>query len=143
MKKFYINLLCTAALVAAMGFAGCSNMDGGKQTTQSGVELTQQQADEKCPDGKCPEKDEKSAPSRDIEGEDDNKEQDGCPDKGDCHKRHGHGKGKKGKRGRIIAPRGSADSFRRKPKHPKLPKDEQGEDDVILPDPSVETVPEN
>lgn len=121
MKKFYLSFICTAALIAAIGFAGCSDMGGGKQTTQRDIEVTQQQVED-CPDGECPE---------DTQNNGKNGE---CPD-GKCPNKNG--KGKKGRHGKFVMPKERFSSHRRKPKHPKLPV-QPPEDDVIIPDPPVE-----
>ena len=134
-------MICTAALVAAIGISGCSDMDGGKQTTSRGVEITQQQTDncpdgnckdsinkDECPDGNCPNGENKDeCPDGNCK---DGKSKDECPD-GNCPKK------KKGKRGKPILPRGRFNNHRRKPSHPKLPV-QPPEDDIIIPDPPVE-----
>ena len=154
MKKTVFSIICTAAIIAAMGIAGCSESDGGKQTNQRDVEIIQQTADEpcpdgncpdsecpdgqcpdgKCPDGQCPEKDGREAPSED--GATKNGEE--CPDK-NCPK-----KGKKNRRrARFILPRGDCAESRKKPRHPKIPLNPGHGEDIILPDPPVEEVPQH
>lgn len=59
MEKIKLSLICTAALMLAIPFAGC--MGGGdsgnaaKQDVEPRIE-TQLEENEDCPDGKCPEK---------------------------------------------------------------------------------------
>ena len=148
MKKFYLSLICTAALVAAMGFAGCKIPEGSRQITQSDAEVMQQQADNNCPDGNCPEDYDDVTPN-DDNGENPGKDENDCPD-GNCPEkdRHGrdfkrHPKGRKGKRGRFVLPRGSFSHDKRKPKLPKLPVQPPEGDDIIIPDPPVDRVPQN
>lgn len=125
MKKLYLKLICTAALLAALPLAGCSSA-GGKQTTQSEAEIITRQADDSCPDNDC-----KDGDCKDECPEDDKDCKDGCPD---CPKkkfpRHG-------KRGKDVAPKGNY-KRRKPPVHPKLPKEPPKDDDIILPDPPVE-----
>lgn len=125
MKKLYLKLICTAALLAALPLAGCSSM-GGNQTTRNDTRIITRQADENCPNGDCP------------DSENDGDCKDGCPENkeedgnDECPKRP-----KKRKRGRAVFPRGSF-SERKKPFPPKKPIVPPEDDDVILPDPPVE-----
>lgn len=71
MKRIKLSIICTAALMLAIPFAGCMHSDSGN-ATKDGMEqkiITQQDENDGCPDGQCPEnKDGKN---------------DGCPD-GKC-----------------------------------------------------------
>lgn len=138
MKKFYLSIICTAALLAALPLAGCSSM-GGNQTTQNDREIITRQSDETCPDENCPNDD-----CPDCENDKDGDRQSGCPD-GTCpdgKENDGNGEcpecPKKRKRGRAVAPRGSFREHRRHRFPPKKPVAPPEDDDIILPDPPVE-----
>ncbi len=128
MKKTYIKLICTAALLAALPIAGCTNMDKGKRTTQNDDTVILQTADETCPDGDCEDDGCPDCPENGDSGKDD------CPD-GKCPEKHGK---RKRRRGHAVIPK---ESFRkhRKPHHPpKLPVDPPKDDDIVLPNPPVD-----
>ena len=151
MKKLYSSLICTAALVAAMGIAGCSESDGGKHTTQRNSEIMQQLIDnatrnKDCPeDGKCETEQEENLDVQ-VENGDSGDCKDDCPEKdekcpdGKCPK---EGKNRAKGRHRAVFPRGRFNGDRRNPKHPKLPVEPPHDDDIILPDPPVEEEPQN
>ena len=135
MKKLYFKLICTAALIAALGVCGCSDMNGDKQTSPKDIDVTQQRVNESNPDDGCPDDNEHDkngdCPDGDCDGDD---KKDECPD-GNCPNKDG--KGKNGKRTKPGAPKGRFGSIRKRPTHPKLPV-KPPEDDVILPDPPIE-----
>ncbi|MDE7076885.1 MAG: hypothetical protein K2O62_06150 [Clostridia bacterium] len=90
MKKIKLSIICTAALLLALPFAGCMHADSGDTATQGTTQLTQEVKDEKttedeCPDGDCDDDDGK-CPGEECP---DDKCPDGdgdCPD-GKCPKR--------------------------------------------------------
>lgn len=85
MKKIKLSIICTAALLLALPFAGCMHADSGDTATQGTTQLTQEVKDEKtaedkCPDGDCDDNDD-DCPDGGCPGSDSN---DGkCPKDGD------------------------------------------------------------
>ncbi|MDE5789436.1 MAG: hypothetical protein K2H78_03350 [Clostridia bacterium] len=83
MKKIKLSIICTAALLLALPFAGCMHADSGDTATQGTTQLTQEVKDEKtaeddCPDGECP-------GDGDCDDKDDKCPDGRCPkDGGDC-----------------------------------------------------------
>lgn len=80
MKKIKLSIICTAALLLALPFAGCMHADSGDTAKQENTQLTQEVKDEKtadddCPDGDCDDNDGKCP-----------EDNDDCPD-GKCPKR--------------------------------------------------------
>ena len=97
MKKIKLSIICTAALLLALPFAGCMHADSGDTATQGTTQLTQEVKDEKtvdddCPDGDCDDNDDE-CPDGDCDDNDDDcpdgkcpKDGEDCPD-GKCPKR--------------------------------------------------------
>lgn len=85
MKKIKLSIICTAALLLALPFAGCMHADSGDTAKQENTQLTQEVKDEKtadddCPDGDCDDNDDECPDGKcPKDGED-------CPD-GKCPKR--------------------------------------------------------
>ena len=132
MKKLYLKLICTAALIAALPLTACTNADGNKQTTRDDTQIISPQSDDTSPDvdcdnGNCPDCPDGNCP------------EDGCDEhnKDECPKCP-----KKKLRGRTVFPRGNQ-GRKKTPLPPKKPI-EPPKDDVILPDPPVEgELPQN
>lgn len=135
MKILNYKLLCTAALLAALPLAGCTNMNKGNETTDNGYQISQQSRivdgeensegnENDCPE--CP------------DGESDKDECPDCPDgeKPECPKKRKHKK-RMGKK-HVELPRGDIRKHRKRPVPPKKPVKPPKDDDVILPDPPVE-----
>ncbi|MDE7162782.1 MAG: hypothetical protein K2O44_01720 [Clostridia bacterium] len=93
MKKIKLSIICTAAILLALPFAGCMHADSGNADMQRATTLTQevkeeQPAENECPDGDCDDNDDKCPDGKCPE--DDGECPDGkCPRKKLPHRRRG------------------------------------------------------